>query len=375
MKTRILVIAISSFIGSQSGICDSIFLQTNLTSDLSGLAANQDTHLVNPWGIAFSATSPFWISDNGTGLSTLYNGAGQPFPVVSPLVVTVPTESGGAPPSSPTGVVFSGTASFGGASFIFATEEGVIASWRGANGTTAIREVDNSPSGAIYKGLAIAGATLYAADFHNGKIDVFDGNFTQIFPAGGFTDPNLPSGFAPFNIQNIGGKLYVTYAKQDASGEDDVAGAGNGFVDVFDANGNLQQRLISNGPLNSPWGLALAPGGFGEYSNALLVGNFGDGTINAFDPLLGTALGVLEDINGDPLINRGLWGLAFGNGAQGTQPNILYFTAGIPDPGMDNLEAHGLFGEIQAVPEPSAFLPAGLFCFALLLRRPRARLA
>jgi uncharacterized protein (TIGR03118 family) len=338
-----------------------------LTSDLSGVAANTDPNLVNPWGIAFSATSPLWIADNGAGLSTLYNGLGQPFPTPTPLVVTIPTEGGGTPPSSPTGVVFNATGSFGGASFIFATEEGVIAAW--SNGTTAIREVDNSASGAVYKGLAIAGTTIYAADFHNGRIDAFDGNFAPVSPAGGFTDPSLPSGYAPFNIQNIGGQLYVTYAKQDATGVDDVPGAGNGIVDVFDTNGSLVKRLITGGTLNSPWGLALAPADFGSFSNALLVGNFGDGEINAFDPLLGTALGVLQDMNGDAIVNLGLWGLAFGNGMQGTQTNALYFTAGIPEPGKDNIEAHGLFGEIQAVPEPSALLPAGLFLAALLVRR------
>jgi uncharacterized protein (TIGR03118 family) len=374
------IVGLALVLLAQSALGNSMYLQTNLASNLPGVAANQDPKLVNPWGIAFSATSPVWISDNGTGFSTVYNGAGQPFPTGTPLVVTIQPAPGGTPPGTPTGVVFNGTSSFGGSQFIFASEDGLISAW--SNGTTALRMVDNSPSGAVYKGLAIAGTTLYAADFRGGKIDAFDGNFKSITLPGGFTDPNLPSGFAPFNIQNIGGKLYVTYAKQDASGKDELSGAGNGYVDVFDTNGNLLKRLISGGPLNSPWGLTLAPGDFGAFSNDLLIGNFGDGKINAFDPVSGNALGVLQDSLGDPIVNLGLWGLAFGNGSQGTQTNTLYFTAGIPDPGKDNIEANGLFGElqsfggIQGVPEPNTLWPTAFLCAALLvgvrLRRNRS---
>jgi uncharacterized protein (TIGR03118 family) len=315
-----------------------------------------------------STGSPWWVSDNGTGVSTLYNGnTGMP----QSLVVTIPPT-----PSAPTGQVFNSTPSFkiGGvtkASFIFATEDGTIAAWNGAQGTTAALEVDNSPSGAIYKGIAIGSVGsddfLYAADFHGGKIDVFDGNFGSTSAPGGFLDPTLPAGFAPFNIQNLGGKLYVTYAMQDADKEDDVAGPGLGFVDVFDTSGNLLERLVSNGVLNSPWGLAIAPSNFGIFSNALLIGNFGDGTINAFDPNTPNMyLGTLTQF-GSPITIDRLWGLGFGNGANAGPKTSLFFTAGIAGP--DEIEDHGLFGVITSAPEPSAvsltvFGAIGLLLFA-----------
>lgn len=342
-------------------------IQTNLVSDISGLAANTDPNLKNPWGIALTPTSPFWISDNGTGVSSLYNGQGQPFPIANPLVVTVPPPSGANPPSSPTGQVFNGTSSFEvvpgrAARFIFATENGTIAGWNPvANPTNAILKVDNSASGAVYKGLAIgnngAGDFLYAANFTAGKIDIFDATFNPATLAGNFTDPNLPAGYTPFNIQNLGGKLFVTYALTDANNpKEDSPGAGNGFVDVFDLNGNLERRLVSHGVLNSPWGLALAPAGFGEFGNDLLVGNFGDGKINAFDPLTGALLGQLHDNLGNPIVNEGLWGLQFGNGGNGGDKNKLYFAAGIEN------EEHGLFGRLEAIPEPGTL---ALVCGAL----------
>ena len=339
------------------------YQQHNLVSDIPLLADHLDPNLVNPWGISSSPTSPFWISDNGTGVTTLYNGSGVP----QALVVTIPPPAGGTPPSAPTGQVFASGLGFNlvgstsPALFIFATEDGTISGWNAAAGTNAIRKVDNSGAGAIYKGLAIgnngSANFLYAANFHAGTIDVFDTGFAPATLASYFTDPNLPSGFAPFNIQNINGNLYVTYAKQDALGQDDVAGAGNGFVDVYDTNGNLVRRLISNGSLNSPWGLALATANFGAFSNNLLVGNFGDGLINAFDPTTGAFLGSLEDSNGDPISIQGLWGLKFGNGGVGFDPNTLYFTAGIPGDGQ--VEDHGLFGSIS-VPEPSVLTLLGL---------------
>ena len=348
--------------------CATMFYQTNLTSDLPGVAQVTDPNLVNPWGIAFSGTSPIWVADNGTGLSTVYNGAGQPFPIATPIVVTVPPPSGGTPPSAPTGIVFTNTG-FGGSHFIFATEDGTISAW--TSGSNAVREADNSGSGAVYKGLARVGTTLYAANFNSGNIDVFDTNFASTTAPGGFTDPNLPAGYAPFDIQNINGLLYVTYAKQDADKKDDVAGPGNGFVDIFDANGVLQKRLISNGPLNSPWGLAIAPAVFGAFGNDLLVGNFGDGTINAFDPVSGNFLGALTDASNNPIVIDGLWGLAFGNGANGASTNALYFTAGIPGP--DQIEDHGLFGDIQQVPEPTSLLTCAgaLLLFLGALKRTR----
>jgi len=329
------------------------YTQENLVSDLPGVAKTTDPGLVNPWGISHGPASPFWISDNGTGLSTLYNGAG----VKQGLVVTVPPPPGGTPPSAPTGQVFNGNAAdFNGDRFIFATEDGTIAGWKG--GTNAVIEVDNSASNAVYKGLAIDNTAnvLYATDFHNGKIDAFSGNnitpYSPIAPPGGFTDPNLPVGYAPFNIQDIGGTLFVTYALQDAAKHDDVPGAGNGFVDTYDTNGNLIKRLITNGPLNSPWGMALAPSSFGVFGGDLLVGNFGDGRINAFDPSTGAFLGFLADGAGNPIVNQGLWGLTFGNGASEGDANTLYFTAGIPGP--DRVEDHGLFGSLSVIPEPGS---------------------
>jgi uncharacterized protein (TIGR03118 family) len=349
----------------------SIYLQTNLVSDLPGVAAVTDPNLVNPWGLSASSSSPWWVSDNGTGVSTLYNGnTGAP---VS-LVVTIPPS-----PSAPTGQVFNPTSSFqinGGmaASFIFATENGTISAWNGAQGTNAFQEVDNSSSGAVYKGLALGSVgsnnLLYAANFNSGKIDVFNSTFAPTTVPGGFVDPTIPAGYAPFNIENLGGKLYVTYAKQDAAKHDDVPGPGFGYVDVFDTNGNLLERLDSNGSLDSPWGLAIAPSNFGSFSNDLLVGNFGDGTINVFDPTNpNTFLGTLMNPGGTPITIQGLWGLAFGNGGSAGPTGSLFFTAGIP--GGGSIEDHGLFGDIVPAPEPDAiYLTAcGLGLFLLARRR------
>jgi uncharacterized protein (TIGR03118 family) len=345
------------------------YVQTNLVSDLPGVAKVTDPNLVNPWGIASSPTSPFWVSDNGTGLATLYNGAGTP----NALVVTIPPPAGGSPPAAPTGVVFNSTAGFAGTHFIFATEDGTISAWTGGTSAVLQREIPD----AVYKGLAIGNNGtadfLYATNFSQGRIDVFDSGFVPTSLAGSFTDPNLSAGFAPFGIRNVSGKLYVTYALQDSAKHDDVAGPGNGFVDVFDTNGNFLQRLVTHGALNSPWGLALATANFGELSNDLLVGNFGDGTVNAFDPTTGALLGTLKDKNGNPIVNEGLWGLIFGNGGNGGDPNTLYFTAGIPGPN-GSVEDHGLFGSI-AVPLPSTVMLLGSGLVGLLtfsrMRRKR----
>lgn len=325
------------------------YAQHNLVSDIAGLADHTDTHLLNPWAIATSATSPFWISDNHSGLSTLYDTDGN----LQTPVVTIPPAAGGAPPAAPTGMVFNNTPDFVAVSnqparFIFASEDGTITAWN--SGSNALLKADNSVAGAIYKGLALgnSGGTnyLYAADFHHGKVDVFGPSFQKVTWAGAFVDPTIPAGFAAFGIQLVGGNLYVTYAKQDDNQEDDVSGPGNGYVDVFDTSGHLLKRFASNGTLNSPWGIAVAPAGFGPFSGALLIGNFGDGRINAFDPTSGALQGQISDGTGNPLSNEGLWGLKFGNGGRGGDANRLYFTAGIS--GGGSREDHGLFGSISA---------------------------
>jgi len=335
------------------------------------VAKFQDPDLVNPWGMSASPTSFIWASDNGTGLATLYTGDGQK----QALVVTIPPP-GGSPAgsiSAPTGQVFNsaGGGTFGGAAFMFATEDGTIAAWSG--GPAATLSVDNSGASAVYKGLAISGtgasARIFATNFNSGKVEAFDSSFTPIL-AGKFVDPTLPTGYAPFGIQTIGGKVYVTYALQDVpgNGHDDQAGAGHGFVDVYDTDGNLLNRLVSQGALNSPWGLALAPSDFGSFSGDLLVGNFGDGTINAYDPTTGAFLGTLDAANGNPIVIEGLWGLMFGNGAHDALTDELFFTAGIPGPGA--VEDHGLFGTLS-VPEPStmALLVSGIGLLAIRRRR------
>ena len=331
------------------------YLQTNIVSDVKGTAAVTDPKLVNPWGIVAGPGTPFWIADNSTGVSTLYTGTGASF-AGAPPSVTIPAPEGSAPNAAgaPTGTVFNGSSSFivrqGAASgpslFVFATEDGTIAGWSPvANPASAIIAVDNSAEGAVYKGLAIAPdgsqPQLFAANFRENVVDVFDASFQRVNKPGSFSDPRLPAGFAPFNVAALNGKLYVTYARQNGEKHDDVAGAGNGFVDVYDLNGNLIRRLISGGALDSPWGLALAPAGFGTFGNDLLVGNFGDGKINAFDPTSGTFLGSLRDQHGKALRIEGLWGLAFGSGPNTGDPNTLFFTAGIGG------EKHGLVGSLQ----------------------------
>ena len=265
--------------------------RTNLVSDIPGLAKLTDPALVNAWGISFGPTSPFWISDNGTGLATLYSVPDSGPPSVSKLglTVTIPPTAGGTT-SAPTGQVFNGGAGFGGAVFLFDSEDGAISGWNGS-GTSAVVDKDFG-SAAVYKGLAISNpgmsdAVLYATNFRAGTIEAYNSSFAPAGLPGNFTDPDLPLGYAPFNDKVINGELYVTYAKQDAEKHDDDAGAGHGFVDIFNLDGTLKERLISRGALDSPWGLQIAPSSFGSFAGDLLVGNFGNGMINAYNAATG----------------------------------------------------------------------------------------
>lgn len=326
--------------------------QIDLVSDGSITAAHIDTNLVNSWGIAFDADGFACVADNHTGVATFYDGNG----VVQATVITIPPPGGVMGTSAPTGVVFNPTPGFvvsndgtsGPAKFIFATEDGTISGWNSTvNATNAILKVDNSQS-AIYKGLAIdsngTGYFIYAADFHGAKIDVFDSSFAPVTLAGSFVDPKIPAGYAPFGIQNINGDIYVTYAKQGVGKVDDVPGKGHGFVSVFDANGNFIRRVATRGQLNSPWGVAVAPASFGRFADHLLIGNFGDGVINAFDLASGNFQGHLRESNGKGLVIDGLWGIHFGNGVHNQPRNTLFFASGPAD------EAHGLYGKITPAP-------------------------
>jgi uncharacterized protein (TIGR03118 family) len=328
---------------------DSRFEVVNLVSDGSVQAAHTDPNLVNGWGVAFNPNGFVWVSGNGSGKSTLYDGNGVP----QSLVVQIPSASSGA--GKPTGIVFSGSSDFavtngtatGPSRFVFATEDGLIAGWApNVDGTHALVAV--RMPGAVYKGLALlgngTGNQLYAADFVGGRIDVFDRAFRPVAPPGGFADPRMPSDFHPFNVQALQGNLYVAYAKRAPGATDETAGPGQGYVNVFDADGFLIRRIASRGRLDAPWGMALAPLSFGAFGNDLLVGNFGDGTINAYDPRTGAYHGQLRDADGRTIRIDGLWGLAFGNGIQGQPADALFFAAGPGD------EAHGLYGVINALP-------------------------
>lgn len=330
-----------------------VYTRVNLVSDIDGVARFTDSNLVNPWGLAFSRTSPFWVADNNGHVSTLYNGRGQAFPVGSPLVVTIPKPLADPTGGAPTGIVFNGTGGFvitansrsGSSLFLFSTEDGTILGWSPVvNPTSGVIAVDNSGSGTVYKGLAIGrtskGNFLYATNFSAGVVEMYDKDFNLVST---FTDSSVDANFAPFGIENIGGKLFVTFALQKPSKHDDQSALGNGFVDVFETDGTFVRRFASHGALNSPWGLALAPDSFGKFSHHLLVGNFGDGRINAFDVGNGDFDGQLIDPEGNPLTINGLWALKFGNGAKnGGSRHKLFFTAGIGD------ETHGLFGFLKA---------------------------
>jgi uncharacterized protein (TIGR03118 family) len=326
------------------------FAPVILASDVPGVAPITDPNLVNPWGLSFSPTGPFWIAENGSNVSDVIDGRGQ----LVPLVVSIPSaaQSGG----TPTGTVFNAGPGFviskGGASapsrFLFANEDGTIAGWSAkVDSTSAILAIDNSTSGAVYTGLAFGGSPsgdsfLYAADFGHGTIDVFDQHFRPIIDPNAFQDVSLPTGFAPFNIQNIANLLFVTYAQRGTDPREAISGAGQGFIDVYHSDGSWVGRFASQGALNSPWGLAFAPEGFGQFGGALLVGNNGDGLINAYDLNSGTFIGELQNSNGVPITIPNLWALIFGNDHAGGNSDTLFFAAGTADNG------HGFFGAIQA---------------------------
>jgi uncharacterized protein (TIGR03118 family) len=319
-----------------------------VVSDGGVPADHHDGNLVNGWGVAFNPTGFVWVADNGTGLSTLYDGLGNP----QSLVVSVPG-AGDATTGTPTGIVFNASNDFvvrkggvvGPARFIFVSEDGVISGWApNVDGTHALHAV--FMASAVYKGLALAtnaGANmLYAADFHGHKIDVFKSDFTPVKLPGAFVDPNLPSNYSPFNVVSLGGRLYISYAQKEEDGDDEVAGPGMGIVDAYDTGGHLLQRVATGGTLNAPWGMALAPAGFGDFSNCLLVGNFGDGAVSAYDAVTGAFRGQLRAPTGDVIKIDGLWGMAFGNNLNNQPATTLFFAAG------PNEEANGAYGRIDA---------------------------
>jgi uncharacterized protein (TIGR03118 family) len=318
------------------------------------VAPNNDRNLVNPWGLVPNAMGVFWIANEATGTSTLYDGDGN----TVPLVVDVPSPSaaiGGAP----TGIVLNTTSSFpvsdgsstSPAVFLFAGADGVISGWNPAlppppPSNQAEMVIDNSAADAVYLGLAIAstgaGDRLYAANFHSGEVEVYDGAYNPVNVPGAFVDATLPDGYSPFNVMVLAGKVYVTYAKKEIDEDEELLGAGLGWLSVFDTNGILLSSLIKHGRLNAPWGMAIAPANFGLFSNALLVANFGDGRINAFDVDTGQYLGTLRRQTGSPIHVTGMWGIAFGTGTGSSPSNVLYFVAGPGD------ETHGVFGRVTA---------------------------
>jgi uncharacterized protein (TIGR03118 family) len=350
------------------------YAQTNLISDIPGLAEVTDPTLLNPWGLAFfPGMSPFWINENNAGFSALYFADAVADAALPHVIIPPPPPS--TAPGTPTGIIANlfvadgafpiiiGGTNFGPSLFIFDTEDGTIEAWNVnppvapgiPDPLSAVIVVDNSqggaPTGAVYKGLALGstaanGPLLYATNFRTGNVDVFDSSFQSPTPplTGSFTDPKLQAGYAPFGIQNINGQIWVTYAQQDAPKHDPVNKPGHGFVDVFDTDGNLLTRFAQHGHLDSPWGVAMAPATFGQFANDILVGNFGDGVINVFDPTSSKWLGAVSGTDGKPLVNDGLWSLTFGGAlnSNGTtsSPDTLFFSAGLND------EADGLFGTI-----------------------------
>jgi uncharacterized protein (TIGR03118 family) len=341
MKTNALLGLSLFMLGVSSPlVAANAYLVRNLVSDIPDLADHTDPNLIGALGHLRVCKDPFWISDAGTGVTTLYDSNGD----VIPLVVSVPVSKAGGSTGSPTGTVWNGSTGFEiaagqAAAFLFDTLDGTISGWNPqVDKQHTVVMVDNSSKGASYFGLAIGvsngSSFLYAANFSAGTVEVYSSTFQLMTLANGFKDPMIPANYAPFNVQNLGGKLYIAYAQQNVGKNFANTGAGLGYVDVFDTAGNLLQHLISGAQLNAPWGMAIAPAGFGDYAGDLLVGNFGDGTINVFNPATGAYVATLNDPIGAPIVIPNLWALQPGNGASGGDADAVYFTAGIPGPGQ-----------------------------------------
>lgn len=359
-----LLLAAAGAVAAQTTTPPNTYLVHNLVSDIAGNADHQDPNLVNPWGNGFSSGSPFWIGNNGSGTSTLYDGYGT----ASATIVTIPQAANAGNHGPVTGVIYnafsSNTNAFNvqtlkPASFLFCSQDGVISGWNsGVTASAASILYDNSKTGASYTGCTLGGTAtapyIFAANINAGTIDVYDGSF-NLNPAPyntkPFQNPMIPAGYAPFNIQNINGTLYVAYTQQNTGKTNGVAGAGLGYVATFSMSGTLITNLISQGVLNAPWGFAIAPATFGPFGGTLLVGNFGDGKINAFNATTGAAIGTLNDVSGNPIAIQGLWSLNFGTGARNEDPGTLYITAGIGGgPNNGPVQSHGLYASIQSVP-------------------------
>ena len=329
------------------------YTQTNLVSSMKSLKAKiHDKNLLNPWGLVQGPT-PFWVSDNNAGVSTLYDGTGKPTDIAkkTPFVVTIPPPGMSTSAAAPSGLVFNAASGdFTGDLFIFSTEDGTIAGWQQADGANAVRHVDNSAiptaqNGAVYKGLAIATVSghqfIYATNFRSGNVDVFDAGYNPATLTGTFTDPNPIAGFAPFGITLFGGShLWITYAMQDAAKHDPIHQVGAGYIDIFSTEGAFEARFATGGNLNAPWGMVLTPQSFGPMGGTFWIGNFGDGNINAFSAT-GTNVGQPTDDKGKPLNVDGLWALVFGNGINNASTSSLYFTAG------PKMESEGIFGKFD----------------------------
>src|ERR1700731_3369007 len=367
LKRTLLLFALLIMLAIPSGLRaqQAGYSQTNLVSNTAGVAMTTDSQLLNPWGISFIPGSDFWIANNNSGTSTLYDNQGKKN---TGLVATIPGATknphGNCSPGCPTGTVANGNGIyFGGGQFIFDTEDGLVANWTGASNTATVA-FDNSVSGAVYKGLALVNSTfLLAANFNSGKVDVLDRNFNPTSLSGSFTDPKLPAGFAPHGIHIINNQVYVAYAMQDNAKHDSQPGAGLGQVDVFDLNGNFVSTFVAaGGKLNAPWAVVATPATFGTFPNAILIGNFGDGTIDAFDTT-GKFLGQLTDSSNHPLVNPGLWDMVFGGGGASGDAGTLYLTAGGGN--QPNFPAGGSTTAVFASVVPVAAVGAPNFALSL----------